>query len=217
MDVFVERRASLVRTRTRFATPFRSFLGRELPRRRTQDGHFAYRPTPTLAPFLRHSRLVGLACRRNRLPRYSPLLPLPIPTGLDVARQPAALPLASSTTAVSPSTDPQAIAPPAGLIACRTLDCCSATLLRVINRLPASSHTPPPPPRLPHSDQSRWLPNRPSRLLLGNVEGALRPQSSRRTSASTSPSLQTHATGLVVASRAAPEATSSPPFLAHQA
>jgi hypothetical protein len=186
---------------------------------------FCLSANPTLAPFLRQSHL-GLACRRNTLP--TPLCcPCPPRPAFDVARQPITLPLASGTTAVSRRTDrpTRPFAPPAGLIARCCCCCCSCSatpLTLVIKRLSATSHTPP---RLVHSaqplrsDQSRWLPNRPSRLLLGNVDGAPRPQSSRRTSASTSPSLQTHAiaSGPLEPLRAAPEATSSPPSPALQA
>jgi hypothetical protein len=80
--------------------------------------------------------------------------------------------------------------------------------------------------RFPHSaqpprrDKSRWLPNRPSRLPLANVDGAPPPPSSRPTSTSaSSPILQTNAPDqeAPAAFRAAPWATPSPLYPAPQA
>jgi hypothetical protein len=105
MDVFVEPQWSAgLLVRARFRDSFQILPRTGAAKATSSRRPFCLSANPTLAPFLRQSHL-GLACRRNRLP--TPLCcPLPIPPGLDVARQPITLPLASSTTAVSRSTAP---------------------------------------------------------------------------------------------------------------
>lgn len=90
----------------------------------------------------------------------------------------------------------------------------SADFTSQATRIPSFSHSAQPPRRQP----SRWRPNPLSRLQLGNDDGALQLQSSRRTSTSTYQTLQTHATasGPPVASRAARWAKPYPPYLARQ-